>query len=169
MTGVSRRQSRAPSALARWMATKSPAERRAVVALSIVVAVATLWAALWLPLTRDTTSLRLARAANASALASARDHAKEISELSRTSATVPAADARAALDRALVQQKARPAVTSLDWRDGRAHVVFAAISFDGLIGLLEALQRDLRLRTVEATITARVEPGIVRAELTLAR
>ena len=31
------------------------------------------------------------------------------------------------------------------------------------------LARGPRLRAVEATVTARVEPGIVRAELTLAR
>ncbi len=62
-----------------------------------------------------------------------------------------------------------PAVTSLDWRDGRAHVVLAAVGYDALIVALEALQRDARLRAVEATLTARVEPGTVRAELTLAR
>jgi hypothetical protein len=31
------------------------------------------------------------------------------------------------------------------------------------------LQRDAKLRAVEAALTARVEPGIVRAEITLAR
>jgi type II secretory pathway component PulM len=47
--------------------------------------------------------------------------------------------------------------------------VFAAIGYDTLVGLIDALQRDARLRVVEATITARVDPGTVRAELTLAR
>ena len=51
-------------------------------------------------------------------------------------------------------------MTSVDWRDGRAHVVLAAVGYDALIVALEALQRDARLRAVEATITARVEPGI---------
>jgi type II secretory pathway component PulM len=48
-------------------------------------------------------------------------------------------------------------------------VAFGAIEFDALVGALEALQRDARLRVVEATIAARVEPGVVRAELVLAR
>ena len=78
-------------------------------------------------------------------------------------------DPRADLDRVLAQLGFRPAVTSLEWREGRAHVVFAAIDFDSLVNLLDTLQRDAKLRAVEATITARVEPGNVRAELTLAR
>ena len=43
------------------------------------------------------------------------------------------------------------------------------MSYDALIAGLEALQRDAQLRVVEATLTARVEPGTVRAELVLAR
>ena len=152
------------------MATKSPVERRIAVILFVVVAVALLWTALWQPLTRDVASLRLARATNAAALAR-RPRASEGNEraLAHEPRRPPPVDARADLDRALAQQNLRSAVTSLDWRDGRAHVVFAAIGYDTLIGLLEALQRDARLRAVEATITARVEPGTVRAELTLAR
>jgi len=48
-------------------------------------------------------------------------------------------------------------------------LVFAAVGYDALIAALEALQRDEKLRAVEAVITARVEPGMVRAEITLAR
>jgi type II secretory pathway component PulM len=169
MTATTQRPLRGPSPVARWMTTKSPAERRTAVLLLGVVAVAALWATLWVPLTRDTASLRLARAVNVAALADARDRAKEASELSRTGAVAPAVDARAELDRVLAQQGVRPAVTSLDWRDGRAQVVFAAIGYDRLIALLEMLQHSARLRAVDATITARVEPGMVRAELTLAR
>jgi type II secretory pathway component PulM len=151
------------------MATKSPAERRTVVALVLAIAAAVLWVALWVPLARDAAALKLARPARAAALAEARDRAKEASELSRATAAAPTPDPRAELDRALAQQGVRPAVTSLDWRDGRAQLVFAAIGYDRLIYLLDALQRDAKLRAVEATFTARVEPGIVRAELTLAR
>ena len=152
------------------MAEHSPVERRIAAALAIVVAVVVLWLAVWQPMTRDATSLRVARAANAAALAQAREMTKEIGELARSGATeARPTDARADLDRVLAQQNLRAAVTSLDWRDGRAHVVLAAVSYDALIAALEALQRDARLRAVEAALTARVEPGTVRAELTLAR
>ena len=169
MNTASLRSSRAPSPFTRWMGTRSPAERRLIVGLLAIVAAALLWVTLWLPLTRDLAALRLARASNAAALAEARDRAKEATELSRTTSTAAAVDPRASLDRVLAQQGIRPAVTSLEWRDGRAQLVFAAIGFDTLVSLLETLQRDAKLRAVEATITARVEPGNVRAELTLAR
>jgi type II secretory pathway component PulM len=151
------------------MATHSSVERRIAVALAILVAIAVLWTALWQPMTRDAASLRVARAVDAAALARAREMTKEIGELARAAPKGVPTDARADLDRALLQQNLRPAVTSVDWRDGRAHMVLAGVGYDALIVALEALQRDTRLRAVEATITARVEPGTVRAELTLAR
>ena len=48
-------------------------------------------------------------------------------------------------------------------------IVFADVGVDPLVALLDTLYRDAQLRVVEATLTARVEPGTVRAELTLAR
>jgi len=158
-----------PAPVARWMAGKSPAERGIAVTLFVAVAAALLWVMVWQPLSRDTVALRLARAANASTLAEARDRVKELAELSRTSAKTASVDARADLDRALSQLNLRTAATSVEWREGRASLVFAAIGYDTLVGLIDALQRDARLRVVEATITARVDPGTVRAELTLAR
>ena len=158
-----------PPSVANWMAIHSSVERRIAVATAILVAIAVLWTVLWQPMTRDAASLRAARTVDAAALARAREMAKEIGELARAAPKGVPTDARADLDRALVQQNLRSAVTSVDWRDGRAHMVLAAVGYDALIVALEALQRDTRLRAVEATITARVEPGTVRAELTLAR
>jgi len=43
------------------------------------------------------------------------------------------------------------------------------VSFNALTSLLESLQRDAALRVVDLTAAARVEPGMVRAELTLRR
>ena len=169
MMAASFRALRVPAPMASWLATKTRAERRIVAAFLVVVTIALLWAAVWQPLTQDTATLQIAQAGNAAALARARGMALEISDLSRTPATDAPTDARAGLERILLQQNLRSAVTQLEWRDGRAHVVFAAVGYDALIVALEAMQRDARLRSVAATITARVEPGMVRAELTLAR
>jgi type II secretory pathway component PulM len=95
--------------------------------------------------------------------------ADEIAGLSRTTPATGSTDAKAELDRVLSQQGLRAAVTQLDWQEGRARVTFAAVGFDPLVAMLEALQRETGLRIVEATLTARVEPGTVRAELVLAR
>jgi type II secretory pathway component PulM len=95
--------------------------------------------------------------------------AGDIAELARMPPREVPTDMRAVLERILVQQNLRAAVTQLESRDGRAHVVFAAVGYDALVGVLEMLQRDAGLRAAEATLTARVEPGMVRADFTLAR
>ena len=118
---------------------------------------------------RDSDALRAAHSGDRVALAAAQKIAEETAGLARTSAPSAPTDSRTGLERVLVAQGLRPAVTQLEWQDDRARVVFAAVGYDGLIALLETLQREEKLRVVEATITARVDPGTVRAELALAR
>jgi len=160
---------RLPAPVARWLAAKTRVEQRVVATLLALIAGVLLWAALWQPLARDTAAMRAAQPGDAAALESGRRMADEIAGLVRAPAMPATPDARAALERVLAQQNLRSAVTQLDWQDGRARVVFAAADYAALIVALEALQRDAQLRTVEATLTARVEPGMVRAEITLAR
>jgi type II secretory pathway component PulM len=161
----------APAAVVRWLAGKSKGERRTVAVILIVAVLSLSWVAIWQPLTRDSATLRAARADSAGALAAARRMSDEIAGLERTAAApAPAAsDLRGALERVLAQQDLRSAVTQLDWQDGRARLVLAAVRYDPLMFALEALQRDAQLRAVEVSLTARVEPGTVRAEITLAR
>lgn len=158
-----------PVPIARWLAAKSRGERRAVTAILVAAIAVLLWAAVWQPLVRDADAMRAPRSGSEAALAAARKMAEEGAGLARASPPPVPADARAGLERALAQRGLRPAVTQLDWQEGRARVVFAAVGYDALIGTLETLQRDEKLRIAEATITARVEPGTVRAEITLAR
>jgi general secretion pathway protein M len=160
---------RVPAPVANWLATKSRAERRIAATFLTLAGTALLWVAFWQPLTRDIAALRITKAGNAAALADARRMAREIGELTRRPPKEAPADARAALERILVQQNLRALVTQLEWRDGRAHVVLAAVDYDALVRALEILQRDAGLRAAEAMLTARVEPGAVRADFTLAR
>jgi type II secretory pathway component PulM len=160
---------RAPAPIARWLAGKTPGERRIAAAIAVAVGIVILWTAIWQPLRRDTDAMRTVRDVNAAALAAARKMTEEAAGLARTAGTSAPTDSRAALERILAQQNLRAAATQLEWQEGRARVVFAAVSYDALIALLETLQRDAKLRAVDATLTGRVEPGTVRAELTLAR
>ena len=160
---------RAPAPLARWWSTKSPAERWGVGTVVLLAIAAIAWLALWQPLTRDIAALRVANARDAAALVEARQTADEIAGLARGAAPPASADPRADLERVLTQQNVRAALTQQEWKDGRVSVAFGAIEFDALVATLEALQREARLRVIEATIAARVEPGVVRAELVLAR
>jgi len=161
--------SRMPEPLARWLAGRTRSERRIVVATSILVVAALAWLVLWQPLVRDTTAMRATHSTRAAALFAARGMSDEIAGFARAPTPPAAPDARSGLERILAQQNLRSAVTQLDWQDGRARVVYAAVPYDALMVALEALQREAQLRAVEAAITARVEPGMVRAELTLAR
>ncbi len=160
---------RAPSLVVRWWVTKTASARR-IVACIAAVALATLaWWLVWQPLVRDIAVMRAVQARDASVLSAATKMADEIAGLARTSVPEPAPNARADLERVLAQQGLRSVVTQLEWQEGRARLVFADVKFDALVAALEALQRDARLRVVEGTLTARVEPGSIRAELVIGR
>ena len=89
--------------------------------------------------------------------------------LARATPMANSADPRSAVTRALADQGIRIPAGSVDVRDNRVRVVLPDVRFDALVAALAALVRDEGLRAVEATLTARVEPGTVRAELTFAR
>ena len=158
----------AATPLTRWWAEKTRSERRIVVAFAGFVALVLGWWGLWLPLVGDLAAMRADAPASRVALAEAHRMADAIASLSRTPAA-PATDPRALLEQGLVGANLRPAVTQLEWQEGRARVVFAAVDFARLVAALETLQRDSGLSIVDATLTARIEPGTVRAELVLAR
>ena len=160
---------RAPPWVERWRIARPPRERRAVAALVVLVAGVVGWLALWQPLQRDLADLRAKVPADRGALAQARTMGDEMAALARTAPARRAIDTRAELERALGERGLRAAAIQLDWQDDRARIAFAEVGVDALVSLLEALSRDAQLRLVEATLTARVEPGTVRAELTLAR
>ncbi len=160
---------RAPDSVIRWLAAKSRGERHLLTGILVVVLGALAWALLWQPLVRDAEALRASQPGRAAVLAAARRMNDEIAGLARAPTAQTAPDARATLERILAQRNLRSSVTQLDWQEGRARLVFAAIGYDALIAALEALQREGQLRPIDATLTARVEPGMVRAELTLTR
>jgi type II secretory pathway component PulM len=162
------RDAAAASSLGHWWVAKSRAERRIVAGFAIFVALVVGWWALWLPLVNDLAALRAEAPRSRAALAEAHRMADEIAGLARAPPAAGAADPRAMLDRSLAAADLRP-VTQLEWQDGRARVVFAAVDFARLVAGLEALQRESGLAIVDATLTARIEPGTVRAELVLAR
>jgi general secretion pathway protein M len=155
--------------LAEWWSGKSPRERFVVAALGVVTLGVVLWLGLWQPLVRDIAAKRSQVDARTAALDEARRMAAEIAALSRQPVAATPADDRADFDRVLARHGVRGAAAQIGWQDGRVHVVFGAIGYGSLVELLDALQREARLRVIEATLTARVEPGSVRAELTLAR
>ena len=157
---------------AAWVSTwdrLSSRERVLATAASVVVLLAALWGLVWQPLQDDTLRARRELLLARTALSSAQAQTAELSGLQRVTPTPASADPRIAIEQVLGERGLKAALTSLEIKDARAYVTFAAIGFDPLVSLLDALARTHGLRAVEVTLTSRVEPGSVRAEITLAR
>jgi type II secretory pathway component PulM len=160
---------RAPASLSRWWSSKSRAERRIIAGVAALVIAALAWWVVWQPLTRDIAATRTANARGIVGLSDARAMTAEMAGLARAVTTVAGGDPRVDFERVLAAQNLGVPLTQQEWKDGRGRIVFSTVGYEALIAALEALQRDARLRVVEATLTARVEPGTVRAEVVLAR
>jgi type II secretory pathway component PulM len=152
----------------RWQRL-SGRERVAVGAGAAIVAAAVGWFALWQPLVRslDETEreLRQARAR----LAVAQSRADDIATASRQAHPPMTTDPKAGVVRALTASGLRSAATSVEAQDGGVRVTFAATGLDALAPWLDAVAREEHLFPAEMTLTRRVEPGRLRAEITLAR
>jgi len=157
-------------AFAQWWQLRSRSERMLLTAAAGIAALALAWLVVWQPLARDTDRLDRQIENDRAMLADARRRADEIAGLARSAPSVAPAEPRAALDAALARQNLKVAATTIERIDNeRIRLTFDAIGFDALTAFLYALQRDARLRAVELVATARVEPGQVRADVTLAR
>ena len=157
-------------AFAQWWQLRSRSERMLLAAAAAIAALAVAWLVVWQPLARVTDRLDRQIETDRAMLADARRRADEIAGLARNAPSVAPAEPRAALDAALTQQNLKSAATTIERIDNeRIRLTFDAIGFDALTAFLDSLQRDARLRAVELVATARVEPGQVRADVTLAR
>jgi type II secretory pathway component PulM len=155
--------------LAHWWELRGRRERGALLVAAAAAAALLLWTSAWQPLQRDTERLARQLAEERAALATARRSADEIARLAQTAPTPASGDARTAIEGALARFALKP-VTGVERVDAeRWRVSFDAIAFDSLPALVDTLQRDASLRAVEVSVTARVEPGQVRAEATFVR
>jgi type II secretory pathway component PulM len=154
---------------AQWWSLRSGRERLALVLVSSVAAFALLWWLAWQPLQRDSERLARALVEQRATLVEARRQADEIAGLARNAPTPPAGDARAAIESALARQGLKPSGAIERIEGDRWRMSFDAIAFDALASLLDMLQRDAGVRAADVSVTGRVEPGQVRAEVTLTR
>ena len=162
-----------PSLFVRAWDRWSSRERLLAVAAAAVVLLAAAWAVIWQPMQEDILRARRELQRDRATLAVARAQAVEITGLQRAtqiqSGSQTGPDSRLAVERVLGERALKPSLTSFEVKDNRAYITFAAIGFDALVAMLDALAKTEGLRPVEVTLTARVEPGTVRAEITLAR
>jgi type II secretory pathway component PulM len=152
-----------------WWHLRSRREQLVIILVAAVAAIALLWAFVWQPLQRDTERLARALSDGRAALAEARKQSDEIAGLARNAPAAPPGDARAAIESAMSRQGLKPTGGIERVGDQRWRTTFAAVSFDSLTAFIDGLQRDAGVRAAEVSVTARVEPGQVRADVTLAR
>jgi general secretion pathway protein M len=157
-----------PRPVAAWWERSTSRERALVVVAVIVVGAALLYTMLWQPLTREVERLRAELPREREMLTIARGQVTELSKASTSTAPLPT-DLRGPVERVLDEQGLRGQLSALEARDGNIHIVLSAVDFNALIRFLGALEAQHGTRAVEATLTARVEPGTVRADLTLGR
>lgn len=149
----------------RW-AGLAPRERRWLAVGAVVVVGALFHALLWLPLVQDLPRARADAERAQRRLVSA-------TAAVATAATRSTTPSRDPLDAALRASLARHGLgageATIEIAGARATVTLPSVRFATLVGLIDGLAREHAVHVVEATITARVEPGRVRAELALAR
>lgn len=147
----------------------SSRERHLGVAAAAVVLFAAAWWLVWQPVQDDTQRARRELLLARNALATASAQTDELAGLRRATPNAMGADLRVAVEQVLGERGLKTSLTSLEVKDARAYATFSAIGFDALVGLLDTLAKANGLRAVEATLTSRVDPGTVRAEIILAR
>jgi type II secretory pathway component PulM len=153
--------------LRQWWQLRTRAERAATALLVAIVVAALAWLVVWQPMQRDIERMTRQLALERAALADARRRADDIAALARNAEAPAPRAARGDLDAVLARAGIKPiGVDRID--NDRLRVVIDSTGFDTLVALLDRLQREARLRVVDLTVTGRVEPGQVRAEITLA-
>jgi len=151
-----------------WWHTKSGRERTIAMLLGALALVALAWLAVLEPLRADTARLERELAQARERLALGQTRASDIAALARSAPAVATGDARAQFDAAAIRLGVKPVAVERAAQDG-LRVTFDAIAFDTLTRLVDELQREAKLRGTELDATALVEPGRVRAEITLRR
>lgn len=156
--------------LTQWWRLRTRPERIAIALAGAAVVLMLLWLIVLDPLQRDSDRLARRLVDQRGALVEARRQANEIAGLARSAPVAVAGDARAAIEAALARSNLKPSARAVERVDDTHwHLGFDGVAFDALTALLEGLQRDTGLRAAEVSVTARVEPGQVRADVTLAR
>lgn len=152
-----------------WWRSKTRGEQYLVSALLASVIAVVVWIGLWAPLARQVAVGTVQRTLAERDLAQARADVEETTRLARAPLPPPI-DARNQLEESLRRTSLRSAIAQLDWQpDGRVRLTFGSVEFARLVSWLETLQRQAGLHVQEATMSALVQPGLIRAELTLAK
>ena len=154
--------------LSTWDAASS-SRRVLLVGLASVVALAMALLLGAVPLNSAIARAEVELARTRLVLAIARERVADSESLVRESPTPRAGDVRTAVERVLSRHALQATPVAARTSDDRFTVVIARGRFEARVSALDALSRDEGVRVMEATLTALVDPGAVRAELAFGR
>jgi type II secretory pathway component PulM len=106
---------------------------------------------------------------NRLALDVARARLADIASLAHENAPTKPGDVRSAIERALTARGLHYSRVDAQAGDGTERVVIDEAPFAALVRAIDDLSREDGVRVIDATLTARIDPGTVRAELAFAR
>jgi len=154
--------------IARALDARSSTQRTAWIVFAIAAIAVAAAVRLAAPLGESIARARDDVARNRVVLDIARSRSVEAATLGRAQAPVHTGDARAAIDRVLDRERVQHTSAPGD-AGGAVKVVLPQVAFDTLVRSLAALAAEEGVHVLEASIIARVEPGLVRAEIALGR
>ena len=154
--------------LAAWDAA-DPSRRRLQIWLASVLVLGVAMLLVVPPLNSAIARAETELARTRSVLAIARERVADNESLARESPPSRAGTVRSAVDRVLARYALQATPVAERAAEDRFAVVIAHGRFDVLASALYALARDEGVQLTEATLTALVDPGAVRAELTFGR
>jgi type II secretory pathway component PulM len=158
-----------PEPLTRAIDGARMSERRAWLALAGIAALAVVVFVVAIPLQDAIARKREDLARDRLVLDVARSRTAENATLARASPPADNGDIRATIDRILGAQGLRYVPLEGQAVEGVQRITIEAAPFAALVRAVDALARDGGVRVTDASLTARVDPGTVRAEIVLTR
>ena len=158
-----------PRSLTRALDGARLSRRRAWIALASAAALVVIAIVVALPLQDAIARKREDVAHTRLVLDVARARAAENVTLARANVPASRGELRATIDRIFAAQGLRYKPLDAQASDATLRIVIDAAPFAALVRALDALARDGGVRIAEASLTARIDPGTVRAELALTR
>jgi type II secretory pathway component PulM len=142
-------------------------DRIAILCVAGLVVLALLWLFLWLPMTAAVTQANTRLPAAQAQLDKAKAQWRQVAGLTRSGASNPSTDRKAAVTRLSERFALGKSLTGLDVKSSQISLTLTAVSFDTLVSWLSALATEETLFVTNLTLTPLSQPNQLRAEVTL--
>lgn len=150
--------------LAFWH-SRDPRERKILAGGAFLLALALLYAYVWLPISQQRDRLREQLPVMNGQLAQMKTQAREIAQLKASGEAAPRGSVAEVLNQSAVPAGIKGELTQVTpIATDRAQVTLNSIAFDRWLGWVKILQTQYALRIESTQVAAATEPGMVRVQ-----